>query len=87
MNQLTHAWSLPAGVVGLDVECRWQPSERVGVVVHYLDREGHVLQRYTMRLGSHLWHEVTLPSMRAHCAQNALRCVVREVAGAPASRS
>jgi hypothetical protein len=86
MTGLAHAWSLPAEVAGFDVEARWQPAQRVGVTVHYLDREGRVLQRYTARVGSHLWHECWLPALRAHSAQNGLTCTVREIAARPTAQ-
>jgi hypothetical protein len=50
----------------------------VSFTTHFADKDGRVLTFHSGRCGSHLWHKLLLPAIRAHCAQNSLRCEIRD---------
>ncbi|MBY0490642.1 MAG: hypothetical protein K2R93_12440 [Gemmatimonadaceae bacterium] len=78
LSNLEHAWPLPSEVTFIDVNAYWHQGTRVHLAICYADKAGHVLQHYRARCGSHLWHELLLPALRSHCAQNGLRCDVHD---------
>lgn len=79
LRGLDIAWAMPKRVTAIDIVARWLKSDVCAVVVEYRDSKGTPLNRYTMRCGSHVWHQFILPALRMWGSANGVICTVREV--------